>query len=169
MINDDMPQATAEQLAKMEEKLKLEKQLKSGADWFFWIAGLSVINSIIILFGGGLNFLIGLGISLVIAYFAEGFSTAYDSTTASFVIIVAFIINLLIAGIFVLFGYYARNRSKLGFVIGMVLYALDGLIFLFFRDFLSFGFHLFALLGLFSGYRAIDKLKAEGSVNIEHF
>ena len=36
----------------IEEKLKTERRFKSGANWFFWIAGLSIINSIILLAGG---------------------------------------------------------------------------------------------------------------------
>ena len=35
-------------------------QLKSGANWFYWIAGLSLINSAIFVFGGNVNFIAGL-------------------------------------------------------------------------------------------------------------
>lgn len=36
------------------------QQAKSGANWFFWIAGMSIFNSLIQLLGGSLNFVIGL-------------------------------------------------------------------------------------------------------------
>src|SRR4051794_33834386 len=41
----------------------LEKQIKSGADWFFWIAGLSLVNSFVALSGKGWGFILGLGIT----------------------------------------------------------------------------------------------------------
>ena len=44
----------------IEEKLRLENQFKSGAGWFFIIAGLSIVNSIIILSGGSWSFIVGL-------------------------------------------------------------------------------------------------------------
>jgi len=40
----------------------------------------------------------------------------------------------------------------------MILYALDGLLLLFFGDYLGFGFHLYALYGLYRGYRASVEL-----------
>ena len=50
----------------IEENLKVQGQFKSGADWFFWIAGLSIINSIILLAGGQWSFIVGLGITQII-------------------------------------------------------------------------------------------------------
>ena len=50
----------------IEGKLKIESKFKSGASWFFWIAGLSIINSIILLAGGQWNFIVGLGVTQII-------------------------------------------------------------------------------------------------------
>ena len=41
----------------------------------------------------------------------------------------------------------------------MVLYALDGLLFLLVQDWLSLGFHVFALYAMFKGYTALCRLK----------
>src|SRR5574340_77246 len=41
----------------------------NGANWFYWIAGLSVVNSVIVLFGGAWYFLVGLGAT----QFVDGF------------------------------------------------------------------------------------------------
>jgi hypothetical protein len=38
------------------EARALEQRSKSGARWFFWIAGLSIMTSIVSLFGGGFAF-----------------------------------------------------------------------------------------------------------------
>jgi hypothetical protein len=68
--------------------------------------------------------------------------------------------SLIISGIFALFGYLAHQRNAWPFYLGMGLYVLDALLFLVFGDWLSFGFHLFALFGLFRGLRALGKLRA---------
>jgi hypothetical protein len=41
----------------------------------------------------------------------------------------------------------------------MVLYGLDGLLFLIVQDWLSFGFHVFALFCIFGGYRSLKNLR----------
>ncbi|MCK4829211.1 hypothetical protein KA005_76515, partial [bacterium] len=48
------------------ERVKFEKQLKSGANWFFWIAGLSLVNTIVFLFDGSIYFVVGLGITQIV-------------------------------------------------------------------------------------------------------
>lgn len=54
---------------KIKERLELETRLNSGAGWFYWIAGLSLLNSIIMLSGSDLYFVIGLGITQIIDVF----------------------------------------------------------------------------------------------------
>jgi hypothetical protein len=147
------------QVAKIEEKLKLENRIKNGASWFFWIAGLSLVNSIILTVGGQWNFLIGLGITQVIDGIASGVAAEAGVEAATIIKILAFTADIVIAGVFVVFGILAMKRYKISFIIGMILYALDGLIFLMVPDLLSLGFHLFALFGLYTGLQAYNKLK----------
>lgn len=138
----------------IEKKLKVEKQLQSGADWFFWIAGLSLINSIILFTGSEWGFIVGLGITRIID--SIGLVIAEEAGVAGKII--AFVFDIIAAGVFVLFGVFARKRYKWAFVVGMVLYALDGLIFLLVGDFLSIAFHVFALFCIYGGFKAIKKL-----------
>ena len=152
-IDKEQKQVTA-----IEEKLKLENRLKNGAGWFFWIAGLSLVNSIILMVGGQWNFLIGLGITQVIDGIASGIAMEAGVEAATIIKALAFVADLLVAGLFVIFGILAMKRYKLSFIIGMILYALDGLIFLMVPDLLSIGFHLFALFGLYGGLQAHMKL-----------
>jgi len=142
----------------IEEKLKLQNRFKNGAGWFFWIAGLSLVNSIILMVGGQWNFLVGLGITQVIDGIASGIAAEAGASAATIIKILAFVADILVAGLFVTFGVLAMKRYKISFIIGMVLYALDGLIFLIVPDFLSIGFHLFALFGLYGGLQAHMKL-----------
>ncbi len=59
---------------------------------------------------------------------------------------------------FFLIAYNAKRKKAWAFVIGMILYGLDGLIFLPVQDYLSFGFHLFALFFIFKGFSAMREL-----------
>ena len=59
------------------------------------------------------------------------------------------------------------------FITGMVLYGLDGLIYLAIGDLFPVAFHAFALWGIFRGYKAMKELEdinrrmAEASVETE--
>ena len=49
-----------------DQREKLERAVSGGASWFYWIAGLSLVNSAIVLFGGQWNFIVGLGVTQII-------------------------------------------------------------------------------------------------------
>jgi hypothetical protein len=142
----------------LEAKLRVENQFKSGAGWFYWIAGLSLINSVIMMVGGGWSFMIGLGITQLIDAIAGVMAEGLGSDMGVVIRLVAFVLDVVIAGIVVGFGMLARKRHKWAFIVGMVLYALDGLIFLWAGDYLSMGFHLFVLFWLYQGVRALNQL-----------
>ncbi len=129
----------------------LEKRLRSGADWFFWIAGLSLVNSVLSLAGSNTSFVIGLGITQIIDAVAHEAGSGGKT--------VAIVLDLLAAGVLVMFGFFARRRQSWSFIVGMVLYALDGLIFLLVQNFLSVGFHAFALWCIFNGLKASRQLQ----------
>ena len=152
------PQEEKERVQAIEYLLRLEGQAKSGAGWFFWIAILSLINSLISLFGGSWNFLIGLGITQFIDGMAMAVAEESAAETAMVAKLFAFFLNLIVAAIFILFGVLSRKGKKVPFVIGMVLYSLDGLLFLAVGDYLSFGFHLFVLYWLYRGFKAVKQL-----------
>jgi len=44
----------------VEQKLRAENVMKAGASWFLWVAGLSMVNSILSLSGSGFRFIFGL-------------------------------------------------------------------------------------------------------------
>lgn len=127
-------------------------KLKSGASWFYWIAALSLINSLAALSGSDWRFIVGLGITQIVDGFGEGIGGGGK--------IVALILNLIVAGLFVLFGVFANKNHVWAFVTGMVLFALDGLIFVLVQDWLGVGFHVFVLFMLFRGMQAGRAMKA---------
>lgn len=136
--------------------LRLENQFRSGANWFFSIAALSLVNSIGALAGSKWGFIIGLGLTQAI----DGMASSVQGEGAGGARIVAFGLDVLVAGVIILFGVFARRRSRAAFVSGMVVYGLDGLIFLLVRDFLGIAFHVFALYCIYVGYKACKAILA---------
>jgi hypothetical protein len=135
----------------------LRRRVKNGANNFYWIAALSVINSIIALFGGQVTFVIGLGLTQVV----DGliFFLAQQIPQAVTVIrIVGIVVSVGLALVFAAFGYFAGKSKRWAFQVGMGLYALDGLLLLYFQDWLGFGFHIVILWALYGGLKALGQL-----------
>ena len=136
------------------------RQLNSGANWFNWIAGLSMVNTLIAISGSHWNFLAGLGSTQIVTAIA----TLPKLNLGTAGIAIAIIFNLIISGILALFAYFAKKRQTWAFLVGMILYAVDGLIFLLGMDLLSIGFHIFALFFIFKGFQAcreINQIESE--------
>src|SRR5437763_3011305 len=122
--------------ALVEEKLKLQGRARSGAGWLFAVAGFSVINSALVYFNANLHFIVGLGITQIVD--GIGKHTGGGGTFAGFTV------SVFIAGLFAVFGKFAREENQWAFIAGMVIYGLDGLIFLAFGQMLDLAFHAFA-------------------------
>lgn len=132
-----------------------EATMKSGANWFYWIAGLSVINSVVYMSGSDWSFLAGLGITQLVEAFVD-IAIANGAPAAMKVIAVVF--SLIAVGVFALFGYYSGKRYASVFGIGIALYLLDGLLLLVLGVFASAGFHAFALFFMIRGFLACREL-----------
>lgn len=117
--------------------------ITSGAGWFWWIAGLSVVNTVMIHSGSDRNFVIGLGFTLMADAVFKGYK------------VIAFSIDAVALGTFFGLGYFSRKGHLWAFVTGVVLYALDALIYVAFQDWMSVAFHGLALFYLFRGARAL--------------
>lgn len=134
------------QNSEMEQKLNgLMAEASAGASWFYWIAGLSLINYGIYAFGGNTRFVVGLGISEL-------------ATAFIYSVLMAIVANALVAAIFIGFGVLASGGRTWAFVLGMIIYALDALLFIPYQDYMSIGFHVFALYCLFRGLQACIEL-----------
>lgn len=130
--------------------------MKSGAHWFYWIAALSFITSIIVLTGNNWGFLVSLGVT----QFVDAVATAAAPRAGNSVKITALVFDVIAAGLFALIGYFASKRYSWVFIVGMALYALDALILVLVMEspWLGLAFHAFALYSMFSGYRACARL-----------
>ncbi len=139
---------------------KLVAGMQSGANWFYWIAGLSLINSVLHLCNSERSFIVGLGITQAFDVMAMVFAKGATGNGVIVVKALAFGASLVVAGVFVLFGVFANRRHPWAFAVGMLLYLLDGGIFLLAQEWLSLGFHAFALFGIYVGFSALRKLRA---------
>ena len=137
--------------ATVEQKLRAEQIVKNGAGWFLAIAGLSILNSVLTMSGANFHFIFGLGITEIVDAIGR-----QSGTTGS---ALGLIVNLFIAGIFLLFWNFARKGEKWAFLAGMALYLIDGLILVPFKDFLGLAFHAYALFRLYQGMQGIPVLE----------
>src|SRR5688572_32206720 len=119
-----------------------EARMRSGSSWFYWIAGLSAINSVIYLYGSDVAFLAGLGLTQLADALVD---FAIEAGVPTAVRGVAVVFNFALVAMFAFFGYYAGKRSSFAFVVGIVIYVLDGLLMLLLGIVLAAGFHAFAL------------------------
>ncbi|WKZ36621.1 MAG: hypothetical protein QY332_01605 [Anaerolineales bacterium] len=136
----------------------LARNIKIGANNFHWIAGLSVLNSLISAFGGGMTFIIGLGITQLTDAFAFLFAQEAPEGAMLFKGL-GLVLSIVISTVFVLFGVFAGRSQRWAFVTGMLLYALDGGLLLAFQDWIGFFFHLYFLWGLWKGLQALNQLQ----------
>ena len=123
------------------------------ANGFFWIAGLSLINMITIASGARVVMILGLGVTQDIQLAA--LATDDDVLTLMF-----YLVGGGATALFIFLGLRARQIKRWPFILGMFLYALDSLIFLVDQEYISFGFHMFWLLFLSVGLKAVSPILA---------
>ena len=151
---------TADPLQAVRAELaQLHARGTSGAGWFFWIAALSLINSVILLSGGDRHFVVGLGVTFIADAVAQGVADQ-NPEVAGVAKGIAFGFTVFVAAVVCLFGWLSRRPILPIFALGMILYLLDGLIYVKFGDWMSVGFHAFVLFGMWNGFNAYRQMKA---------
>jgi len=110
-----------------------------------------MLNSVLNLSGVHFQFIFGLGITQLVDLLAS------RAGSAGFVL--DLVINGFVAAVFVVFWNFARKGHKWAFMVGMSLYALDGLLMLLFKALLAVAFHAVALFSMYGGARALSQLK----------
>ena len=150
--------ATMAEMQRRTAAMNIARVVKNGASQFYWIAGLSVVNSLIAIFGGGIIFVVGLGVTLFIDAVAKG---ASDQMGGNPIILgMGFLFSLIFDLLFILFGYFAGKGKRWAFITGLIFYGLDALLMLAFQEWIGFGFHLYFMWGVWQGMSALGKLKA---------
>ena len=141
---------------------------QSGAKWFYGIAVLSLVNTAMSLTQSNIRFPVGMGITQVIDAFA--LIGSQETPTVSMILkTLSVILNSIFAGIIALFGWLALKKKPWAFIIGMIIFSLDSVLSLLFKDWISLGFHVLALICICKGFIAlknINKVAVSQSENL---
>ena len=138
------------------EPAEVIRRAKSACGWFAAIAAFSLINSLLTFFKSDTTFVIGLGATMLVDGFVAGARQEVTGPVATALTVIGFLINLVLIGVFVLIWFLSKRGSKAAYTTGMVLYFLDALLFLLFKDWLGVGFHAFFLYALVGGFAFIN-------------
>jgi hypothetical protein len=148
------PATTAATAPASTEHQPLEAQSRRGAFWFYWIASLSLVNSVLALAGQDGRFIIGLGMTQIVDALAAQAGRGWTS---------ALLFDAPLIGAFVLLGTLAVRGHAWAFLAGVSLYGFDGLISLLAQDWLGLGFHVFAVIMILKGFQAARHLAARAT------
>lgn len=141
------------------------KQVKNGANWFYWIAGLSIVNTFLTHFGSNIQFVLGLALTQIVdAVAAQAFPGVKWFSL---------VFGAILAGTLVFFGFKAGQAFVWAFLGGLAVFLLDCALFAWiilkfgaFDQGVVFGivFRIVALVAIFGGLgaaREFRKLKAQ--------
>jgi len=145
MFNDDYGQRAA-----------LSQRYRNGANWFYWIAALSLLTSILTFSGANWRFFLSLGVTQLVDAIAIALSRDLGGATK----VIAFVLDIFATGLFALLGYLASRRFLWAFVVGMVVFALDGLLSLLITDWVGVVVHGVVLFAMVRGFMAGRELVA---------
>ena len=163
MFKKPAPQPAAAQpvVTPLVLKLRYQNRLHAGANWFFWIAALALVNLILLARQSAIHFIFGLAATRIIDALTGIFGRQVLLGSLNTLRIIGWVLNLLVVGVFVLFGVFAHKGKKWAFFAGMLLYLLDAVAILYIGDkpdLLSFAFHLIVIWALADGLRALSQL-----------
>lgn len=129
----------------------LVRRRRLSALWFFWVGGLTLVNTLLPLTGQHVRFVIGLGSTQL----ATGLAARSGRGWAPVILL-----DLLLISVFLLLGHFALQGQLWAFAVGIGIYALDGLIFLVARSWVGLAFHAFVLVMMVKGFLAARQLDA---------
>ena len=139
--------ASPVQPASVEELAQRLPGFQSGARWFWWIAGLSAVNVACDLAHAQINFVLGLAFTLL----AHGFFAANIGA--------ALVVDALFIGGFWFIGQQAQKGRTWAFALGVVVYVLDGLIYLKYEDWMPVAFHALALFYIGKAFLSLQEAR----------
>ncbi len=127
-------------------------KLKTGANWFYWIAGISLFYGLSAINGGAgrRSPIFGLGMVLHCGDFGKGNE------------LLAYGCIFVLCALFIVCGILGNKRHLWAMILGLTVYILDTLLLLLPpQSWFSVAFHAWALFGIFSGLKACMELKKQ--------
>jgi len=141
-------QAPQNETLERAKRAQLEQNARNGSNYFFWIAFFSIFNQIMDQLSSTRRFVFGLGAP----QYVERTLAAPNSTLIWGIIIV-------LAGIFVLFGIFARRGNIPIYMIGVIFYLVDFALSILAGDLIGAVVHVVFTVLLVLGLIATRKLK----------
>jgi len=120
--------------------------VQSAARWFWWIAGLSLVNAVLLQAGSDTSFVLGLAMTTIAG-------VAFAGAPA-----IAFTLVALTIGFYFVMGLQAQRGKPWAFYLGLAVYVVDALIYARFEDWMSVGFHAFAIFMIAKGVMRLREL-----------
>ena len=130
-------------------RVALVRRVRNGGRWFYWIAGLSAVNFVFFALGSGTGFALGTAID----WFLQGILEELADPS------VAWIAHIVVIAFFAFLGVRATAGAQWAFIVGGLVYALDGLLFLLLGDWIGIVVHAIALFAIVSGTIAVRQLR----------
>lgn len=122
----------------------------NGINWFYWITGLSLINTCMNVFDGWYGFIVWLGYT----QFIDGLVLFFRDEGDMMIMTIVFFISILVSGFFALAGYLTSLDKRWWYITAMVLYVIDMATYFYVQDYVGIWFHIFALYFIYRGYIA---------------
>jgi len=145
-----------------EPKEVVERAVKA-CGWFRIVAVFSLINTALHLLEANLTFVIGLGATQVVDGLVVAARQELTGPASIALIVLAVFVDVLLAAIFLGAWWFSKAGSRVVYVLGMLLYLLDALLFIWIRDWVGIAFHGFFLFMMFGGYQFVSRRRtAEG-------
>lgn len=116
--------------------------------WFFTVAGLSLLNTILFHLGINVTFVFGLSITRIFDILASSPGLLKPELWE------LFFLHFIILGAVVSLGLIARKGNTYAFLAGIFFFLLDTLLTLIYRDFIEVFFHCIVLYNFCIGYRS---------------
>lgn len=129
-----------------EQLVRADERVQRSGGWFWWIAGLSVVNTLVTTFGGGVHFVVGLAFTEIVdVVFAQLRPVGYA-------------LDVVAIGFFVGIGFLARMGHAWAFVVGALVYLADGCVYGYFGDWFPAAFHAYVLYCIYLGFARLRGL-----------
>ena len=127
----------------MNDTMTSDPVVGSAARWFWWIAGLSLVNTILYYSGSDTSFVIGLAM------------TAFAGGVFADQMVIGFAVTAVILGFYVAMGHFGQREKAWAFYAGLVVYVIDAFIYVKFEDWMPVAFHAYAIFCIVKGLMAL--------------
>ncbi len=151
--------STAAAVAASPEFAPLIKAHSRGANWFFWIVALSLVNAVLISGGSDRVLAIGTNATLIMDY-AMKEAIAKSANMAGAFRGMEVIFDILVLGFYGFCGWMAVRGKPWAFYLGMTVFALDTLISVIDVDVIGGLIHAWALFTMWQGAQALKQMIA---------